>query len=308
MRRALTAGLALLWAGCTAAPPAPMLPPGAEVVARFGDARALGLDALGTLYVADAAAATVAVLSSGRSLRPFLGGPGTSVGALVEPTDVDPTSGLAVFVSDAVSGTVVRYTDEARAVETVAVPDVDPQRAAPLPDAVLLAAEGRLPRGVPAAVAALPGGGLAVVDASRRVVLVLDARRRLERVLGGTAATRLAQPAGIAAAPDGTLWVADAGRDAVVLFSAVGARRGELAGLDLGGVRRVHRARSAMLVVGASGVAWVSAEGAVVQRRLLALGAPLVDAAEAADGSLYVLTRRHLLRLAPAVPGTAPDG
>ncbi len=294
MTRALAVLLVL--AGCAAPPVATLpLPTGAEVVARVGDGRALGLDTAGRLYVVDAAAATVVVLGPGRERLPTIGGPGTEPGTFVEPSDVDAGGGLAVFVADAAGGTVTRFTERQQAVETVAIPDVDPSRAAPPPDAAQAAAEGRIPRGRPVAVAQLPGGGLAVAEANRGVILLLDARRRLERVVGGTDADRLARPVGVAVAPEGALWIAD--RDAIVVVSPLGEVRAVRPAADfgVGALRRVRRAGRAMLVVGDAGVAVV---GDTVRTIPLALGEPVADAALADDGALYVLTRTRLVRLA----------
>ena len=287
------ASLALL-VGCrpTLATTGP-LPPDAGLVARVDGGRALGRDATGSVYVVEAGRAAVTVTEASGLASGPIGGPGTGPGTFIEPSDVDPTSGLAVFVADAAAGTVQRFTESRQSAETVAIPDVDPTRAAPSAEAVQAAAEGRIARGRPVGVAALPGGGLAIVEASRGVVLVLDARRRLERVVG---AGTLRAPVGVAADADGALWVADAGASRVVVFTPYGEFVRTVEASGLGRVQRVRRAGRGMLVVGAGGVLGVDALGATRWTRPLALGEPVVDAALDGD-ALFVLTPTRLVRV-----------
>lgn len=299
-RPALSVGLWLaLWsvlaAACAPAPPTGTA--GATAVdaiqgGPFGDARALGV-AGGALYVVDGGTSAVVVLTPAGRVLGALGGAGTGDGALLDPTDVDPTNGQSVFVTDPGAGTVTHFTAEGRAAETVAVPEVDPARAgrAVGPDL------RDLPRGRPTAVAAGTDGALYVIEAGRGVVLRLDAQRRIERVLGGPDAgdAALRDPVDLAVADDGTLWVADAGRGGVQAFDPFGAP-GRFVAAPEGGPVAVSEAGDRLLVVSPHAVSVVGRGGAA---RVVAWDGPaLVDAA-LVGGALVGLTRTRLVRLDP---------
>ena len=280
-RPALALGLA--FAACAPAPPAAPAPPGA-----FEDARALGV-AAGVLYVVDGAASAVLVLTSDRAPLGVLGGAGTGDGALLDPTDVDPTNGQAVFVADPGSGTVTHFTAEGRAAETVAVPEVDASRLARAVGPDLR----DLPRGRPTAVAAAPDGVLYVVEAERGVVLRLDAQRRVERVLGAGGEGALRDPLDLAVGDDGTLYVADLGRGGVQTFDPFGSP-GRFLPTPEGGPVAVSVSGDLVVVVAPQAVA-VHGRGGL-DRALTWDGAPLVDAA-LAGGVLVGLTRTRLVTL-----------
>lgn len=311
MRAAPALLAALAVAACAPAPGGPPVGPpigpgGAElgadarVLGRFGDARALATDPAGRLYVVDAAESAVVVLSPAGMVLAALGGPGTRDGAFLDPADVDPTNGQAIFIADAGAGTVAHVTAEGRTAETVAVPEVDPSRAAQAVGLVLRA----LPRGRPVAVAAAPDGALYVVEAERGVVLRLDEQRGVERVLGGPEAgpAALARPVDVAVDDEGTVWVADAGRGVLQPFDAFGAPGPAVPVGGPGGPVAVDAAGDELVVVGPASVTVRGASGDAV--RAVDLGEPLVGAATTTVG-LYVLTRTRLVRLAaPERPAT----
>ena len=280
----LLALLALSACAPGAAPPRP-------AAGAFGDARALAVGG-GALYVVDGAASAVVVLTPAGAALGVLGGAGVGDGALLDPTDVDPTNGQAVFVTDPGAGTVTHFTAEGRAAETVAVPEVDPARAgrAVGPDL------RDLPRGRPTAVAAAADGALYVVEAGRGVVLRLDAQRRVERVLGGPDAgpAALRTPVGLAVADDGTLWVADAGRGGVQAFDPFGAPGRFLSAPD-GGPVAVSVAGDTVAVVGPGAVA-LHGRGGLERVVPWDGAAPLVDAV-LTDSGLIGLTRTRLVRV-----------
>ncbi|MFQ5459689.1 MAG: hypothetical protein ACE5EL_02730, partial [Anaerolineae bacterium] len=86
----------------------------------------------------------------------------------------------------------------------------------------------------PAGVAVLPGGGVAVADAGRGEVVLLDGSGALAGVLTNPAGMpyAFAEPADVAVAPDGTWYVSDASEHMVRRFDATGA---ELAPLGMAG-------------------------------------------------------------------------
>ena len=288
--------LCLAVAACAPAPPVPAppvaAPPGALAspsLAGVEDGRALGV-AAGALYVVDGAEAAVVVLTPAGARLGVLGGAGTGDGALLDPTDVDPTNGQSVFVADPGAGTVTHFTAEGRAAETVAVPEVEHARAARAvgPD------PRDLPRGRPTAVAAAADGALYVVEAGRGVVLRLDAQRRVERVLGAGGEGALRDPVGLAVGDDGTLYVADRGRGGVQTFDPFGAP-GRLIPAPDGGPVAVSVSGDAVVVVAPRAVA---VHGRGGRERVVAWdgAAPLVDAA-LVGGTLVGLTRTGLVAL-----------
>ena len=184
-------------------------PTGPEPGAPFQDALALGATPDGRLWVVDGATGVLVVLRDGLVVDRW-GGAGTGDDAFLDPVDVDPTNGQAVFVADRAGGAVHQLTAEGRVAVSLPVPDVDPSR--PLREVRPGAARAR-----PLAVAAAPDGTLWVLDGARRHVLRLSREGDVERVLTG-----LADPVDLALDDDGTLWVADAGRGALRSFDAFG--------------------------------------------------------------------------------------
>ncbi|MDT7857517.1 hypothetical protein RQM47_12770 [Rubrivirga sp. S365] len=290
----LPLALAVVLAACAPAPPAgpgAAAPDAAAPPGLFGDARALAVGG-GALWVVDGAESAVVALTPDGRVVGILGGAGTGDGALLDPTDVDPTNGQAVFVADPGSGTVTHFTATGRAAETVAVPDVDPARAGQAVGPALR----DLPRGRPTAVAAAPDGALYVVEAGRGLVLRLNAQRGVERVLGGPAAggAALRRPVGLAVGGDGTLYVADRGRGGVQAFDPFGAPGRFLPAPD-GGPVAVGVAGDSLVVVAPRAVAVWGRGG---EPRVLPWdgAAPLVDAA-LVGGGVVGLTRTALVRV-----------
>jgi hypothetical protein len=175
------------------------------------DVRAVAATPDGRLWVVDASG--VAVLGDGIVAR--LGGVGTGAEAFLDPVDVDPTNGQAIYVADRGAGAVLQFTAEARLAASFPVYDVDPTQPLRQPGS----ARERT-RAQPVAVAAGLEGALYVLDGSRRHVLRLDSEGAVERVLG---AGVLVDPVDVAVGDDGTLWVADAGAAALRGFDPFGA-------------------------------------------------------------------------------------
>ena len=183
------------------AQPADTLAAGA-VLAHFTDARALAADAAGTLYVVDAGADVLVLLSpEGIRLADF-GGPGAAEGEFDEPTDVDPTSGLLWVVADAGNGRLQRFTRTFAHLESLPVARVDPGVPGRTARAVSVgeprdfgAADGR-----PVAVAVGAAKETFAIDAAQGHVLKWDASRRLERTIGGfdAGAGALVEPTALA--------------------------------------------------------------------------------------------------------------
>lgn len=203
-------------------------------LAAFEDARALGIDPAGRVYVADAGAAVVVRLTPAgadptgeRLVAERLGGPGSEEGQFYEPADVDPTNGLVLLVADAGNSRVQRFSKEFAHLETLPVGKgygaAGAQPARPVYDAGEEGA-GDLGRGRPVAVASAQAGVTYAIDAAEGSVIRWDGGRRAERVVGGFGRSdgRLADPVALAVAPGGLLYVADRGRGAVLAYDLFG--------------------------------------------------------------------------------------
>ncbi|HEX8299327.1 MAG TPA: hypothetical protein VF594_09230 [Rubricoccaceae bacterium] len=251
----------------------------------FGDARAVASDASGRLYVADAGAAQVIVFAPDGLVIAVLGGPGTSDESLAEPVDVDPTNGQAVYVADASTGRVVRFTAERRAAEAIPIPDT----AGDALDA-RTATGADAPRGRPVGVAAGAGTDLVVAEERRGIVLVLDAARRVQRTVGPFRAL-----AGLASDARGRLFVLDGG--SVRTFDAFGSPGPDLDTRALGPVRGVSVADELVLAAGDAGVAIFRVRTGEALTTVPS-PVPLVDAT-VAGGMVWGLTRTGLVALGP---------
>lgn len=215
----------------------------------FEDARAIAATPDGRVWIVDGGDAAVIVLEGGLEVA-RLGGRGTGEGAFLDPVDVDPTNGLAIFVADRAAGTVLQFTSEFRLALEVVVPDVDPAQPSRQPAGAIR--DGA--RGQPLAVAAAPSGSLFVLDTGRRHVLQLSSEGDVQRVLG---AGLLADPVSIALEDDGTLWVADRGLGTLQPFDRFGAPGVALEVASLGELSSVRALDSGLLVAGLEGVARV---------------------------------------------------
>ena len=299
--------LPLLLAACGAPRPVADLPPApadttlsVTEVARFRDARALAADPVGRLYVADAAEAVVSVLTPDGVPLAVFGGPGSGDYGLLDPSGVDPTNGLELYVADAGNARIQRFSHDGRFIETIPVPAGEPRVVGrPEPERSRHDAPPPGLRGRPVAVAVGPADALLAVEAERGVVLQWEGRR-LARLLGGDGPGALAEPTDLAVTPDGTVFVADRARGAVLVYSHLGVFRRAVPGEAAGGVRAVGLGRGPegawLLVVGPHAVAVHRAEGGLVEVVPLAVGEELVDAAVSL-GQLYVLTPTRLLRV-----------
>ena len=219
--------------------------------ALFQDALALAATPDGRLWVIDGGPGVLLVLRDGLVVDRW-GGAGTGDDAFLDPVDVDPTNGQAVFVADRAGGAVHQLTAEGRVAVTLPVPDVDPSR--PLREVSASAARAR-----PIAVAAEADGTLWVLDGARRHVLRLSREGDVERVLGD-----FDDPVDLALDDDGTLWVADAGEGVVRSFDAFGTPGRSIEVPGLGRLVGVATEAGRLVAVGEEGWASLSEEDSTV--------------------------------------------
>lgn len=251
----------------------------------FEDARAVALDPTGALTVADAGAATVVVLEANGSLRSTLGGPGTGDYAFLDPSDVDPGNGLVLTVADTGNGRLQRFSRDGRLLDSTPVPTARDRTGEERPQG-----EGR-----PIAVAVAISGELFAIEETEGVVLRWDARRRLDRVVGGMDAGEgaLRSPVGLALGPDGRLFVADRGHAAVLVYDAFGEYLGRIGDGWAREAVSVAVVGERLAVVLPRTVRLYSLDGRLLDVLVPATDAPLADVA-GADGTLFVLTRNRL--------------
>ena len=228
--RGLVLATLLIGVGCGTPPARTVAPSLGDALAvraigpAFEDARALARDPQGALYVADAGAATVVVLSSDGVPRRTLGGPGTGDYAFLDPSGLDPSNGLVLTVADTGNGRLQRFSHDGRLLETVAVPTARTDRDQSFGARDTPGDDRRLGPGRPLAVASAVTGELFAIEETEGVVLRWDDRHDVDRVVGGRGAGEgsLKSPVGLALGPDGRLFVADRGHAAVLVYDAFG--------------------------------------------------------------------------------------
>jgi hypothetical protein len=189
----------------------------------FEEARALGMDPRGQLYVADAGAAVVATLTPDGQPLAAIGGPGTGDYAFLDPSGLDPTNGLVLLIADTGNARIQRFSRDGQLIESLPVPsnlrdgDADSFRDTPT-------ADRGTGQGRPVAVAAAVTGEVYAVEEVQGVVIRWDERRRFDRIVGGLAQDEgaLSEPVGLAVGPDGRLFVADRGHAAVLVYDPFG--------------------------------------------------------------------------------------
>lgn len=260
-------------------------------IAQFRDARALASDPADRLYVVDAAASTVSVLTLEGEVIQTFGGPGTGEYSLLDPSDVDPTNGLDLFVADMGNGRIQRFSRDGELIESVDVPVGDPQTLGRADES-----EGRVQ-----AVAVGPGGALYAIESERGAVLRWEGDRRLSRLVG-PAEDRdgaLIEPVDIAVSGDGFVFVADQARGAVLVFDGLGTFRRSISGRASDGVRALALAPFSngqrLLVIGRRSVAVHDLDEGLLDVIRPAIAEDLIGAA-VANGELYLLTRTRLFR------------
>jgi DNA-binding beta-propeller fold protein YncE len=193
------------------------------VIARFRDARALAVDPLGRLYVADAGRDVVRILDRDGAALGTLGGVGTRAGEFDGPADVDPTNGQTVWVADAGNGRVQHVSAEGLYLETLPVgPSVleggeqrflDDGR-----DGAAVQGDGR-----PIAVASTSGDAVVAIDGRHDLLLKWDAQRRPERLIGSVGRGDAPQrPVALALDGPRRLYVADRAQEAVLVYDLFG--------------------------------------------------------------------------------------
>lgn len=270
--------------------------PADTVIARFRDARALAVDPLDRLYVADAGRDVVRVLDRSGAEQGTLGGSGTRSGEFDGPADVDPTNGQTVWVADAENGRVQHFSSEGLYLEAMPVGaaflEGDGQRFLDDGrDGAAVQGGGR-----PIAVASTSGDEVFAIDGRHDRLLKWDEQRRPERLVGPVGREDAPQRP-VALALDGTrrLYVADQAQSAVLAYDLFGTFLTRVGTPRLSNLRALSMHGGRLWIVCAGRVfVWNPATRSVTEHTI-DLPAPLVDAARRGD-DLFLLTATRLHR------------
>ena len=281
-----------------AAQPADTLVTEAEVLAQFDAARALGVDAAGTLFVVDAGKDAVLQLDPDGNLLASLGGPGVHEGQFDEPADIDPTNGLLWIVADAGNNRLQRFSRTFLHMETLPVARIDrftpgvAGRTVPVgEESGFEDADGR-----PIAVVTSNANEIFAIDEAQGLVLKWDASRRLERAIGSYDDGEGALVDPVALAVDAaSLYVADRGQAAVLVYDLFGGFVRALAPGRADDVRAVTVTGHQLWIILPERILLYHTRGHLLRVLDVQLGESLVDAAHF-NGITYLLTPTRLLR------------
>lgn len=266
------------------------------VIARFRDARALAVDPLGRLYVADAGRDVVRLLDRAGTGQGTLGGAGTRAGEFDSPADVDPTNGQTVWVADAGNGRVQHFSSEGLYLEAMPVGPsfleggdqrfLDDGR-----DGAAVQGDGR-----PIAVASTSGDVVFAIDERNDRLLKWDEQRRPERLVGPVGRDDAPQRP-VALALDGTrrLYVADGAEGRVLAYDLFGTFLERLDTPPLSALQALTMHRGRLWIVCARRVFVWNPDTRTVTEHPVDLPAPLMDAARRGD-DLFLLTSTRLYR------------
>ncbi len=168
---------------------------------------AIDVDVHGTIYVLDAASATLRLYDSRGTLQAEVGGPGFEQGRFDQPSAVWARNGLDIFVADYGNHRIQRFDRQLAFVSELSTRDSDdPDQRFGYPTDVMLS---RL-------------GDLYVCDGENQRVLRINRLSQVEKIFGGFDAGKgkLDRPTRIAAGPKDDLYVLDGNR--ILVFDAFG--------------------------------------------------------------------------------------
>lgn len=293
-------GLAALPVGCCSSLNAQRAtdPPTVTVLAEgFLDARALDTDSRGRFYVLDGARATITQLDSTGHVLAVWGGTGSGDSQFDEPSDIDATNGLELFVADTGNRRIKRFSGEFVPLESIPL-DLSAALAG-LGDAGRVERDPfRIDEGRPIGVRLAGDGSLFALDAERNVVVKWTRNRRLERIFGGyeEGEGALVQPTSMTLGPDGRVYVGDAGRGAILVFDPFGSFVRALGGDAITEPVALKTVGRRLLVIQPGSIVLFSLDEGLLDTIPFDLEEPLVDATVFSD-RLIVLTPRRLLRV-----------
>lgn len=257
----------------------------------FRDARSIAIDPMGALYVADAGRDVVVKFDVLGRLIATVGGPGSREGEFDDPSAVDPTNSLALYVADAGNHRIQIFSKAFAYLGSIPLVRTGEAGSARVTYRRQDDETAGFPSGRPIAVATTSSNEVFAVDSDARVVLKWTENRRLARVIGGVDAGSgaLGEPVDLWVGPESLLYVADRGARAVVVFDQYGTFVRSLGGGRLDGLRSVIATGDHVVAVLDRALMFYEVSGRFARRVEIDIRDPIVDAAVAPDGSLYLL-------------------
>lgn len=270
-----------------------------EELASFQRATSIESDASGRIYVVDANASTISIFDDKGVFQKSFGGPGLGDYEFDEPLDIDPTNGLLLFVADAGSSEIRKYSGEFLHLETILAQVADERNGETLggrvgeDDFENQAEEGR-----PVAIAAAESGELFAIESDRGVVLKWNSTKRLERSFGGieSVGESLEDPVDIALGRNGMVYVADRGNQSIYVFDWFGNFVSKLYDGLAVDVRSVSSVENYIAMVLPKNLIFFEESGRLVRNFEIDLDEDMVDMT-AVKGSIFILTESRLLRI-----------
>ena len=266
----------------------------------FADARALGVDPFGGLYVADAGRDVVYAMNAHGEILAVLGGPGSREGAFDDPSGVDPTNGLTLYVADAGNRRIQIFSRSGAWLGAVPLARSGEEGARVTYRRQDAAASGYA-SGIPGGVATSPANELFVVDVDRGVVRKWDEDRRPAGVIGDARAGpgALLEPVDLALGADGVLYVADRRAESLMVYDQYGTFARSI-GSGLVGLSAVVATGERVYAALERSLVAYDAAGRFERRLETDMNTHIVDMAAGPDGALYVLGTQRLYLLAPS--------
>lgn len=287
--------------GQAAAPPADTLRAIPLPGAVFVDARAVGIDPFGAMYVADAGRDIVYAMNARGERLAALGGPGSKEGAFDDPAGVDPTNGLVLYVADAGNRRIQLFSRSGAWLGAIPLARGGADVSARVTYRRQDAAASDYASGVPAAVATSGANEIFVVDRDRGVVRKWDQDRRPAGIVGGADAGpgALLEPVDLALGADGLLYVADRQAESLMVYDQYGTFVRSI-GAGLAGLSAVVATEERIYAALARSLVAYDAGGRFERRLETDMDTRIVDLAAGPDGALYALGTQRLYLLAPS--------
>lgn len=267
----------------------------------FLDARAIGVDPFGIIYVADAGRDVVYTMNEHGERLAVLGGPGSQEGAFDDPADVDPTNGLVLYVADAGNRRIQIFSRSGAYLGAVPLMRTDEDVSARVTYRRQDEAAADYSSGIPVAVATSSANEIFAVDVDGGVVRKWDQDRRPAGVIGGIGAGRgvLVDPVDVAIGADRLLYVADRSAESLMVYDQYGTFVRTI-GAGLAGLRAVVVDGGRLYAVLARSLVAYDETGRFERRLEIDMDTHIVDVAAGTDGILYVLGVQRMYLLAPA--------
>ena len=265
----------------------------------FVDARAIGMDPFGVIYVADAGRDVVYTMNEHGERLSVLGGPGSKEGAFDDPVGVDPTNGLVLYVADAGNRRIQIFSRSGAYLGAVPLMRTGEDVSARVTYRRRDEAVVDYSSGIPAAVATSSANEIFAVDMDRGVVRKWDQDRRPAGVIGDIGPGRgvLVEPVDIAIGANRLLYVADRGAKSLMVYDQYGTFVRTM-GVGLSELCAVVATGERVYAVLAHSLVVYDEIGRFERRLEIDMDTHIVDVAAGTDGTLYVLGAQRVYLLA----------